>query len=43
MKYRSAEHDLIRFGVKLIAELGFDYKTLCIGNREKACGFLVIF
>jgi hypothetical protein len=27
----------------LIAELGFDYKTLCIGNREKACGFLVIF
>ena len=33
-KNRSVEKDLVGFGVKVIVELGFDFKTFCIGNRE---------
>ena len=33
-KNRSVEKDSIRFGVKETIELGFDFKTFCIGNRE---------
>ena len=31
---RSVEKDSVRFGVKVTIELGFDFKTFCIGNRE---------
>jgi len=34
MKNRSVEKDSVRFGVKVTVELGFDFKTFCIGNRE---------
>ena len=30
----SVENDSVRFGVKVTVELGFDFKTFCIGNRE---------
>ena len=33
-KNRSVEKDSIRFGVKEMIELGFDFKTFYIGNRE---------
>ena len=33
-KNRSVEKDLVRFGVKVMIELGFDFKTFCISNRE---------
>ena len=33
-KNRSVEKDSVRFGVKVTVELGFDFKTFCIGNRE---------
>ena len=33
-KNRSVEKDLVRFGVKVTVELGFDFKTFCIGNRQ---------
>ena len=33
-KNRSVEKDSIRFGVKVTVELGIDFKTICIGNRE---------
>ena len=33
-KNRSVEKDSVRFGVKVTIELGFDFKTICIGNRE---------
>ena len=33
-KNRSVENDLVRFRVKEMIELGFDFKTFCIGNRE---------
>ena len=33
-KNRSVEKDSVRFGVKATIELGFDFKTFCIGNRE---------
>ena len=28
------EKESVRFGVKVTVELGFDFKTFCIGNRE---------
>ena len=31
----SVENDSVRFGVKVTVELGFDFKTFCIGNREQ--------
>ena len=34
-KNRSVEKDSVRFGVKVMVELGFDFKTFCIGNREQ--------
>ena len=34
VKNRSIENDSIRFGVKVMIELGFDFKTFCIGKRE---------
>ena len=33
-KNRSVEKDSVRFEVKAMIELGFDFKTFCIGNRE---------
>ena len=33
-KNRSVENDSVRFRVKETIELGFDFKTFCIGNRE---------
>ena len=33
-KNRSIENDSVRFGVKVTVELGFDFRTFCIGNRE---------
>ena len=33
-KNRSVEKDSIRFRVKVTIELGFDFKTFFIGNRE---------
>ena len=33
-KNHSVEKDSVRFGVKEIIKLGFDFKTFCIGNRE---------
>ena len=33
-KNHSVEKDSVRFGVKATIELGFDFKTFCIGNRE---------
>jgi hypothetical protein len=30
------EHDYIRFGVKVTVERWFDYKIVCIGNREES-------
>ena len=33
-KNRSVEKDSVRFRVKVMIELGFDFKTFCIGNRE---------
>ena len=32
-KNRSVEKDSVRFGVKVMIELGFDFKTFCIGTR----------
>ena len=34
-KNRSVENDSVRFGVKVTVELGFDFNTFCIGNREQ--------
>ena len=34
MKNRTVEKDSVRFGVKVMVELWFDFKTFCIGNRE---------
>jgi len=31
---RSIENDPVRFGFKVMVELGFDFRTFCIGNRE---------
>ena len=33
-KNNSVEKDLVGFRVKVTVELGFDFKTFCIGNRE---------
>ena len=33
-KNRSVENDSVRFGVKITVELGFDFRTFYIGNRE---------
>ena len=33
-KNRSVEKDSVRFGVKVTIELGFDFRTFCIDNRE---------
>ena len=33
-KNRSVEKDSVRFRVKVTIELGFDFKTFFIGNRE---------
>ena len=33
-KNRSVEKDSVGFGVKVIVEFGFKFKTFCIGNRE---------
>ena len=33
-KNRSVEKDPVRFGVKVMVELWFDFKTFCISNRE---------
>ena len=33
-KNRSVEKDSVRFGIKVMVELGFDFKTFCIGNKE---------
>ena len=33
-KNRSVEKDSVRFGVKVTVELGSDFKTFCLGNRE---------
>ena len=33
-KNRSDEKESVRFGVEVTVELGFDFKTFCIGNRE---------
>ena len=33
-KNRSVERDSVRFVVKVTIELGFSFKTFCIGNRE---------
>ena len=33
-KNRSVGKDSVRFRVKATIELGFDFKTFCIGNRE---------
>ena len=30
----SVEKDSVRFGVEVTVELGFGFKTFCIGNRE---------
>ena len=34
-KNRSVEKDSVGFGVKVMVELEFDFKTFCIGNREQ--------
>ena len=31
---RSIENDPVRFGFKVMVELGFEFRTFCIGNRE---------
>ena len=33
-KNRSVKMDSVGFGVKVTVELGFDFKTFYIGNRE---------
>ena len=33
-KNHSVKKDSVRFGVKEMIELGFDFKTFCISNRE---------
>ena len=33
-KNHRVEKDLIRFGVKLMVELLFEFKTFCIDNRQ---------
>ena len=33
-KNHSVEKESIRFEIKVTVELGFDFKTFCIGNRE---------
>ena len=33
-KNRSVEKDSVGFGVKVTVDLGFDFKSFCIGNRE---------
>ena len=33
-KNHSVENDSVRFRVKVMVELGFNFKTFCIGNRE---------
>ena len=33
-KNRSVEKNSVRFGVKITVELGFDFRTFYIGNRE---------
>ena len=33
-KNRSDEKDLVRFVVKVMVELRFDFKSFCIGNRQ---------
>ena len=33
-KNQGVEKDLVRFEVKVMVKLGFDFKTFCIGNRE---------
>ena len=33
-KNRSVEKDSVRFRVKMMIELRFDFKTVCIGTRE---------
>ena len=33
-KNRSVEKDSVGFGVNVMVELGFDFKTFCIDNRE---------
>jgi hypothetical protein len=33
-KNRSVEKESIGFDVKVMVELGFDFKKFCIGNRE---------
>ena len=35
-KNHSVEKDSVRFGVKVTIELGFDFKTFCVGNRENS-------
>ena len=34
MKNRNVKKDSVRFGAKVTVELGFDFKTFYIGNRE---------
>ena len=33
-KNHSVENDSVRFGVKVMIKLRFDFKFFCIGNRE---------
>ena len=33
-KNHSVEKDPVRFGVKVMVELRFDFKSFCIGNRQ---------
>ena len=33
-KNQGVEKNLVRFRVKVTVELGFDFKTFCIGNRQ---------
>ena len=33
-KNPGVEKESVRFGVKVTVELGFDFKTFCIDNRE---------
>ena len=45
-KNHSVEKDSVRFGVKETIELGFDFKTFCISNREQdwfMCNFVNFF
>ena len=39
-KNRTIEKNLIRFGVKVTVELGFDFKTFCMGNRQHRFFFM---